>query len=200
MEKQETQERVRFDMIKTRHKNTFETALKQGKVDEQMQGLCEFVANTKNYFTSSCCSGRIILLEKQSDKKIDSFFHRKWHRTINKEELLEGFEEKVKGELWFKVDPFILHIGTSNLENANKILKAMKEAGIKRGGIILAEEGKYLLELIGTETLAFPIKNGEEKLIDENYLKNVLEKANLMLQKNYKRLEKLEEAFKSSLN
>jgi len=199
MEKQETKERSRFDMIKARHKETFETALKQGKVDEQMQDLCGFVAGTQDYFTSSCCSGRIILLEKQSDRKIDSFFHRKWHRTINKEELLEGFEEKVRGELWFKVDPFILHIGTSNLENANKILKAMKEAGVKRGGIILAEEEKYLVELQGTERLSFPIKNGEEKLIDEIYLETILEKANSMIQKNYERLGKLEEAFRKNL-
>ncbi len=185
-------------MIKKRHAETYARALEQGKVDEQMQGLCSYVAGTKEYFTSSCCSGRIILLEK-SEKKIDTNFHRKWHRTIKSEELLEGFGEKTRGELWFKVDPFILHIGTKNIENANKILEAMKEAGVKRGGIILAEKEKFLIELQGTERISFPIKNGGKKLVDEKYLEEILETANIMLEKNYARLAKLEKVFRKKL-
>ncbi|MCR4335933.1 MAG: hypothetical protein NUV57_05370 [archaeon] len=190
---------TRFDMIKQRHTKTYQTALNQGKVDEQMQGLCDYVILTKNYYTSSCCSGRIILLEKRSDKKIDNFFHRKWHREIKKEELKEGFNEKVKGKLWFKVDPFILHIGCCDLEKANIILKAMKEAGVKRGGIMLAEKGKFMIELQGTEKMEFPLKNGKEEFIGEEQLLKILKEANEMLRKNYSRLEKLEKAFKKYL-
>ncbi|MFH1391343.1 MAG: hypothetical protein ABIH20_03475 [Candidatus Diapherotrites archaeon] len=190
---------TRFDMIKQRHTNTYKTALIQGKVDEQMQGLCDDVVSTKNYYTSSCCSGRIILLEKRSNKKIDNFFHRKWHREITKKELKEGFNEKVKGKLWFKVDPFILHIGCADLEKSNVILKAMKEAGVKRGGIMLAEKGKFIIELQGTEKMEFPVKNGEEKLISEKQLLNVLKEANELVRKNYTRLEKLEKTFKKYL-
>lgn len=190
--------KTRFSMIKERHKKTFEIALKQGKVDEQMQGICSFITSTKNYYTSSCCSGRIILLEKRSDKKIDNFFHRKWHRAINKEEILDGFNEKIKGELWFKVDPFILHIGTLSLENANIILKSMKEAGVKRGGIILAEKEKFLIELHGTERMAFIVKK-EKKIAEEEYLLKILNDANQMLERNYSRLEKLSKVFEKNL-
>jgi len=190
---------TRFDMIKQRHTKTYQTALIQGKVDEQMQGLCDYVVSTKNYYTSSCCSGRIILLEKRSNKKIDNFFHRKWHREITKKELKEGFNEKVKGKLWFKVDPFILHIGCADLEKSNVILKAMKETGVKRGGIMLAEKGKFMIELQGTERMEFPVKNGEEKLISEKQLLNVLKEANELVRKNYTRLEKLEKTFKKYL-
>jgi len=188
--------KIRFSMIKERHKETFERALKQGKMDEQMQGLCGFIAGTKNYFTSSCCSGRIVLLEKQGHKKIESYFHRKWHRTIELEELLNGFSEKINGKLWFKVDPFILHIGTDSLENAVKILDSMKEAGVKRGGIILAKPGKYLIELQGTGRMAFPI---EKKIVSNEYLEKVIHEANEMLGKNYERLLKLEEVFRKNL-
>ena len=189
----------RFSMIKNRHNGTFETALKQGKVDEQMQGLCKFVASTKRFYTSSCCSGRILLLEKQGSRKIDTFFHRKWHREITFGELLEGFNEMTKGEVWLKVDPFILHIGAKTLEDANIVLAAMKKAGVKRGGIIVAEPEKFLIEFQGTETMSAPVKKGAKKLAGEEYLMELLSYANDLVSKNYRRLEKLEAELKNAL-
>jgi len=189
----------RFEMVKERHRQTYETALSQGKVDLQMQPLCTFVTGTKDYFTSSCCSGRIMLLEKRGDKKLENFFHRKWHRNVLRIELLEGFNEMVLGELWFKLDPFILHIGCENIENANKVLFAMKNAGVKRGGVMVAQDGKFLIELLGTEQMGFPIKLGSKKLVDWKYLEAILPKANKMLSKNYRRIEKLEGEFRKAL-
>lgn len=196
---QKTAKPTRFEMIKERHRKTYRTALSQGKVDEQMEGLCSYVAETKGFYTSSCCSGRIMLLEKRGDKKKENFFHRKWHREITKEEILEGFEEKVDGELWLKVEPFILHIGCATLEDSNKVLAAMKKAGVKRGGIIIAQHDKFLIELQGTEGLSIPVKIGEKKLVDGQYLVSILPKANSLVAKNYKRLEKLEAEFRKDL-
>ncbi|HLC92222.1 MAG TPA: hypothetical protein VJH23_00780 [archaeon] len=189
----------RFKMVKKRHRKTYETALSQGKVDEQMKELCSFVTGTENYFTSSCCSGRIMLLEKRGDKKTENFFHRKWHRNVTKKELLEGFLENVSGEMWFKLDPFILHIGCEDIEHANEILFAMKKSGVKRGGIMVAEEGKVLIELQGTEQMSFPLKLGKKMLVSEGYLSAVLPKANKMLSKNYKRLSTLCAEFQKQL-
>src|SRR3989344_3740924 len=90
----------RFGMIKERHRKTYEAALSQGKVDPQMQALCSFIAGTKGYYTSSCCSGRIMLLERRGDRKSENFFHRKWHREVAAKELLEGINEEVEGDLW----------------------------------------------------------------------------------------------------
>ena len=193
-------ENERFAMIKARHRTTFETALKQGKMDSQMVKLCEFTAETKNFFTSSCCSGRIVLLEKRGNRKIDTFFHRKWHRKIKIEELLEGFKESTKGELWLKVDPFILHLGCVDLEHAKKVLEAMKKAGVKRGGIIVAEPGKFLIEFQGTESMSIPLREKKKKLAGEDYIRALLPRANKLLKRNYARLEKLETELRNVLD
>jgi tRNA wybutosine-synthesizing protein 3 len=189
----------RFKMIKERHKKTFETALKQGKMDEQMIQLCQYISKTKNYYTSSCCSGRIILLEKKGKRKIDTFFHRKWHRKINITELLEGIKENKEGELWLRLDPFILHIGCPTIKEAKKILAAMKKSGVKRGGITVAEKGKYLIELQGTNNFACIVKKNGKQLIPKKYFEYILEKLNTMITENYQRLEKLETEFKKTL-
>jgi tRNA wybutosine-synthesizing protein 3 len=189
----------RFEMIKERHKKTFETALKQGKMDEQMIQLCQYISKTKNYYTSSCCSGRIILLEKKGKRKIDTFFHRKWHREINIAELLEGIKENKEGELWLRLDPFILHIGCPSIKEAQKILTAMKKAGVKRGGITVAEKGKFLIELQGTHIFSCIVKKNGKQLIQKKYLEYILPRLNTMLAENYQRLEKLETEFKKTL-
>ncbi len=189
----------RFAMVKERHRRTYEDALSQGKVDAQMRGLCGFVAKTGGFYTSSCCSGRIILLEKRGERKIDTFFHRKWHRPVEQDEFLEGVREKTAGEVLLKVDPFILHIGCETLDGANRVLGAMKRAGVKRGGIILAEPGKFIIELQGTEKMDVPLKDGEKSFAGEGYLLYLLKKANALLGRNYKRLSRLEQEFCKSL-
>ncbi len=200
MEKNSTVGKNRFSMVKEMHRNSLEKAIKEGKADKQMHSMCRFVASTKDFFTSSSCAGRIILLELPFDEnKKDASFHRKWHRRVKEKELWQGIEGKTKGELWFKLDPFILHIGANTPENAGKILSCMKKAGIKRGGIIVAKEGKFLAEMQGTQAIAFPVKKGGKILVETEFMKYVLERANKKLEKNYLLLKKLEKILRKGL-
>ena len=191
----------RFPMIKERHRGTFEKALGEGKVDPQMVSLCRFVAKgTRDYFTSSCCSGRILLIDlPKGEDKLGSRFHRKWHRTVEFKELWEGMQAPSAGELWFKQEPFILHLGCPDLEHAQKILAAMKKTGVKRGGIMFAEEGKYMIELMGTQNISVPVKKGGKVLIEKKHLEYLLQRANEKLKKNYALLKKFERNCRSLL-
>jgi len=192
--------RERFAMVKAMHKKSLEKAIEEGKADRQMIPLCRFVAKSKNFFTSSSCAGRIILLQLPKDEnKREASFHRKWHQAVKEKELWQGIEAETVGELWFKLDPFILHIGADSLQNANKILACMKKAGIKRGGIMVAKPGKFLIEMQGTQGMAFPVKKDGNVLIDKDYMKYVLARANEKLGKNYALLKKLEKAFRKGL-
>lgn len=190
----------RFTMIKERHKQTLQKAIKEGKADAPIIPLLEFIASTKNYYTSSSCSGRILLLGiPPNGTKKDSFFHSKWHKTIEWKELMQALETPSKGVLWFKAEPFILHIGTHSIDYANIVLNAMKESGIKRGGIMLTQKEKIMLELIGTQTISLPIREDEKMLIEEEYLKYVFEIANQKTKTNYETLAKLEKNFRKML-
>jgi tRNA wybutosine-synthesizing protein 3 len=196
-----TKEETRFEMVKERHKKTFLEAVKKGKADKKIVPLCRHISKTKNYFTSSSCAGRIVLLDvgKEGNKK-EAAFHSKWHRKVKLKEVMEEIKRKQKEEeLWFKLDPFILHLGTNKLKNAKKILMQARKAGIKRAGIMTAEEGKFIVELIGTQSISLPVKIKEKILIREEYLKQIIEKANQKLEKNYLQLKKFEENVKREL-
>jgi len=190
----------RFSMVKAMHRKSFEKAVLGKKADKQIIPMCRFVSKTKHFFTSSSCAGRIILLQlpKEESKK-EASFHRKWHRKARKKELWEGIGAESKGELWFKLDPFILHIGTDSLENAKKILAVMKKAGVRRGGIIVAKPGKFLIEMQGSQGIAFPVKKDDEAVVEEEFMEYVLMRANQKLERNYALLKRLEQVFRREL-
>lgn len=186
---------ARFSMVKERHRETFEKAKKEGKADLPFIPLCDFIAGTEKFFTSSCCSGRTMLLglEPGGGKK-ESFFHAKWHRKISFQEFWKeiGKKEKKGFELWLKSEPFILHIGTDSLKNAEKVLIAMKNSGVKRGGIIYARPGKFMIEVIGTQGFSLPVKGNGKLLVSREYLETLVEKANDKMGKNLERMKLFE--------
>ena len=184
---------VRFRMVKERHRGTFETALNEGNVDRQLVALCKYLAKTKNYFTSSGCAGRIVLLGlPESGTKKEAYFHRKWHREVEVREVKDALNEKSVGEIWFKQEPFILHIGAGSFKDAEKILGVMRETGVRRGGIIVSKDGKFIVELVGAERMSVPVKNEGDVLISETHLAYLVERANKKLMRNYKLLTEFE--------
>lgn len=196
----ENKSRARFKMSKERHKKSFEKALSEGKMDNQMISLCNYIAGTKNFFTSSGCAGRIVLLKlNENEEKRKSAFCKKWHCTVSAKEIIGAINSSKEKNLWFKQEPFIVHIGTNNLKNANKILETMHAAGIRRGGISVAKEGKFLIELIGSNFLSFPAKVGGKKIADREFIEKMVEIANKKLEKNYRALKRFEEECRKRL-
>lgn len=193
--------KTRFAMTKARHKLTLEKAIGEGKVDSELIDFCRRVSDTDNYFTSSCCSGRILLLGivKEGSKK-DAYFHRKWHREVELGEVLEGLNSESEGMVWFKMEGFILHVGCKDLEACEKVLEGMRQRGVKRGGIMVVKEGKYIVELEGTQEMSVPVKRGSEKLVDDEYVGELVGIANRKMRKNLEVLKGFTEWCESRLN
>jgi tRNA wybutosine-synthesizing protein 3 len=162
--------------------------------------LCNFIAKTKNFFTASSCAGRITLvgLDKKETKK-ESAFYRKWHRKVKFEEVMEGVKNFDGEVLWFKQEPIIFHLGTNNLENSKKILAICEKAGIKRAGIKVAKEGKFIIEMVGTHNINAPLKEEGKIIANEDYIKYLVKKGNEKFDKNQKMLKRFEKEIKKEL-
>jgi tRNA wybutosine-synthesizing protein 3 len=195
----ELEEKSRFEMTKKHHEQTYEEAKKMGRMDEDFIPLCDFIEKTKNYFTTSSCAGRIALISLgEEETKQESAFYRKWHRQVKPKEVLDAVNEFRGKILWFKQEPLIFHLGTNNLENARKILSLCEKAGIKRAGIKVAKEGKFIVEMLGTQNITTPIKEGKIT-VDEKYLKYLIKKANEKFATNQALIKKLEKQAKLEL-
>ena len=187
-------------MVKSHHVQKFETALEGEKVDPLMRKFCAWIQRTENYFTTSSCSGRIVVLDLDAqEKKREGAFHAKWHRKVKLEEAWKALHEKSAHNLWFKQEPFILHIGTHDLAHAERILQACKRAGAKRAGINSFKEGKYIIEIIGHQGMSFLAKEKGNVLVEKKFLEKQVQIANRKLELNFQHLKRLEREFRKFL-
>lgn len=187
----ELEEKSRFLMTKKHHKETYEEAKKMGRMDEDFIPLCDFIVTTKNYFTTSSCAGRICLIGLENEeKKQESAFYRKWHRTVKSKEIIDAVKEYKGKMLYFKQEPIIFHLGTNTLENAKNVLVLCEKTGIKRAGIKVAKGGKFIIEMVGTQNITAPIKEGK-MMADKKYLTYLVKKGNEKFVKNQELINKL---------
>lgn len=190
----------RFGMVKEYHQMTFEKAVAGKKADPNIISLCRFLNGLPEFFTASSCSGRITVLEldEQENKRESAFFYKK-HGKINAALVWKRVHEKSQNNLWFKQEPFILHLGTNSLENANLLLESCREAGIKRAGIMVAKPGKFVLEIIGTHGMAIPIKQKKRVLVEKKFFSFLSKQANQKLERNFARLKRFEAVLRKKL-
>lgn len=158
-----------------------------GGWDSRIKKLCDKINKSNNYYTTSSCSGRIMII-KDEDKKVSGMFHFVSHDAVSLKEFMKKIPRK--GSFKFKQESPIVHIVCKSSEDAEKILKKSQETGWKRSAII-SFGNNIVAELIGTEKIDFPlIKNGK-LLVSENFLRIVLEKANKNIEKGWLKIEKL---------
>lgn len=163
-----------------------------GKWDKRILKLCRKFNLKDNFYTTSSCSGRILLMIDQEKKGEDLFLfvsHDKVSFNQLKQELnkLKTLNKRIK----FKLEPCILHVNCKNLEDAQILFEKGKLAGFKRLGIIGTNHG-FTFELNSTEKLEFPILDKKRLLVDDNFLKIIVEDANKKLEKSWVKIGKLE--------
>jgi tRNA wybutosine-synthesizing protein 3 len=163
-----------------------------GKWDEKIVSLCKKINAKENYYSTSSCSGRIILMIDQEKKGEDLFLFVS-HEKISFNQLKKELEPALKKNknIKFKLEPCIIHIACKTLEDAEKLYDIGKDAGFKRLGIIGTSHG-FTFELNSTEKLEFPIIQNKKLLVDDEFLKIILEDANKKLEKSWEKIKKLE--------
>ncbi len=159
--------------------------------DKKIAKLCEKVNLLKNSYTSSSCSGRIVLIIDQ-DKKGRELFVSVYHNKVSFEKLKKDLDTALKKnkKIKFKLEPCILHVACKTLEDAQGLLNKAKLSGWKKSGII--SFGKNIvLELNSTEKMEFPIIDNQKILADDSFLRIVVEEANKKLEKSWGKIERL---------
>ncbi len=163
-------------------------------VDAPIRNLVSFVNAHDDYFTTSSCSGRIVLI-KDEDKKQKGLFLFRTHEKISFEKLKEALE-KIAGEdkkimVMFKQEPCLLVVSCRDKDSQWKLFSFARNNGWKKSGILSVDK-KFLIELMATETISFPIIDGGKILVSDDFLKLVLEKANKNLKKGWEKIKRLE--------
>jgi tRNA wybutosine-synthesizing protein 3 len=161
-----------------------------GKWDKKVLDVCKKINSLENYYTTSSCSGRIMIIKDFEEKKA-GLFKFVSHELVDFEEFIEEVNKIKKGNFKFKQEAVILHVACKDLESAEKLLVKSFSAGFKRSGIISLGKN-IIVEINSTERLEFPlIKNGKF-LGNEYFFREILKKANFNLKKGWSKILKLE--------
>ncbi|HIP74483.1 MAG TPA: hypothetical protein EYH14_02440 [Euryarchaeota archaeon] len=181
----------RWEAYRKKHLTKYRLARSRGAVDPAVVPLLDLINASPHYVTTSSCSGRIVLLSTgPTEKKGESFFYRKWHRPVLFEEVWDALKAYSGATLWFKFDPFIIHIGARGLGEALRIVSLARSAGVKIAGVQSADSSKYHVEIRGIDSMAVPVYDGE-LLVDRRYVKALVRFANKKMARNAARLSKL---------
>lgn len=174
----------------------------KGIWDEKIISLCEKINSKQNYYTTSSCSGKVVIMIDQ-DKKENNLFLHVWHNLISSEELKKSLKKisllsKSKKQIKFKMESCILHIACRTLEDAQNLLDEARAIGWKRSGIIVSKN-RFFLELNSTEKLEFPICRKGKILVSDGFLEIIAKEANKKLEKCWGKIEKLEKVVSKKL-
>lgn len=168
----------------------------KGSLDERIVNLVNKINIKENYFTTSSCSGRIVLIIDE-EKKMPGLFLFRSHKKISFNELkkeltkINNNKNLVNKIIYFKQEPCLLAVSCKDKNSQQKLFNLARNNGWKKSGILSLDK-KFLIELISTENIAFPVSKNNKILVNDNFLKIVVKKANYNLERGWEKIERLE--------
>ena len=169
-----------------------EVAKKEKLVDEGIIPIIDIINLNENYYTSSSCYGRIVLLEipDLGDKKNAEFLG-KWHRKIKPKDVFLALEKSSGiGQLWFLAQSPIIHVYAKNIESADKLVKIAVTCGFKHSSF-KTNKKNIIVEIASTERIDAPVGLNGKLYCDKKYIFLLVDIANKVFKKSLLKLEKL---------
>ncbi len=165
-------------------------------IDSKIKKLVNKISSLEDFYTTSSCAGRILLLTIPKSNKKDEvqylFCSHKKIKYNDLKKLIKIIKSKLpKDEVWFKIQPVILHVACKDTNSAKKLLNLARDIGFRRSGIISIGKNKIIIELISTEKIDALVGKNGKLLIDENYFKILVKEGNKKLEKTWKKIDKL---------
>ncbi|MBI2147573.1 hypothetical protein HYU19_03780 [Candidatus Woesearchaeota archaeon] len=172
---------------------------KKGSLDAPIAGLVQAINASPDLYTTSSCSGRIVLLtQPMSAKKDQSGWIFASHEPVMPADVLKAIRLfRGNDAVWFRMEGFILHACCRTIGDAARLVLLARDAGIKRSGIISATDRKISVEIIDTERIDCPIAADGRLAVSESYVQWLVEVANQKLERTREKIKKVKEAFAS---
>jgi len=178
---------LEFDKLKELYIKKLEEHIREERVDKEIIHILKLINSLEGYFTTSSCAGRIVLIKTPENlKKQENVFLFKSHQMVNFDDIWKTILENYQryDNIWFKQEPFILHIACRDLKHAKDLLKIASSVGLKHSGIISLKENKIIIEIIGNEKIETIVSKNKKLLVNEDYMKELVIEANKKLLRN----------------
>jgi tRNA wybutosine-synthesizing protein 3 len=169
------------------------------KVDKKIISILYLINNSTEFYTSSSCAGRIVLLEipKIGDKR-NAKFVGIWHRIIKSKDLLSSLKNAKTGLLWILAQPPILHISAKTISSADSLIKIANASGFKNSSFKSIDKN-IVVEICSTERLDAPIGKNGILFCNKDYLNLLIKIANEVILKSNLKLNRFKKELKKKI-
>lgn len=176
---------------------------KKGSIDRDISHVVSHLNNSDYYFTTSSCSGRIILIDGVSDCTDVQKQNCSWlfvtHEKCQKGDVIAALE-KSSGDAVFKFEPCVLHVQCRQLENAQLLHSVAINSGFRNSGVTVGKKGKIIMAVRSTHCLEVPLSHRGRVLVPEEYIEFLVGTANNKMEENLKRIERFYDCLRAALD
>lgn len=169
---------------------------KKGDIDKKILPLLDIINTLPEYYTTSSCSGRIVLWRGSGKKnrmnpetKKNEIEWLKVSHDVIAEEFFDLKEKEKMGVVWLRLEPMILHVACKDLEAANKLLDLAKL--FYKKSCLLSIKNKIIVEIRGSEFVEMPLFKDGKSLFAEEELPWLTELLNEKMKKVWERMEEI---------
>lgn len=168
---------------------------KKKSIDAGVKEIVSAINKKENYYTTSSCSGRVILISIPPGGKRHDV---EWLYAEHGRASFPGLKKALanaKGDVWINQEAAIFHVCSRSIEDAIRLLNAARDSGFKRSGIITANK-RIITEIVSTEMISAILAKGGKQLVDGNYLKILVKEANARMKRNREKIEEFYDKIK----
>lgn len=164
---------------------------RKGSVDEDAVEVVELLNSREEFFTTSSCAGRILLLDGSTDGSGVQKQHCCWllvtHEPCAKDDVMTALKGATRDAV-LKFEPFILHVQCRTLQDAQTLHSVAVDSGFRNSGITVGKRGKIMLAVRSTHGLEVPLTHKGKLMVTEEYVEFLLTTANQKMEENKKRI------------
>ena len=162
---------------------------KKGSIDKAILPLINKINLSKDYYSTSSCSGRIVLLTRPDNNKKNQI---SWflvsHDEVSLDQLKQALSNLPKDLLWLRQESCIIHICARTIEHAIRLINYFQEQGFKRTGLV-SSSSRHIVEVMTTDSMDAPIAKDGKFIVSDSYLEILLKEANRKLQRTKEKIK-----------
>jgi tRNA wybutosine-synthesizing protein 3 len=157
---------------------------RKSAIDDAVLPLVNLINSLSGFYTTSSCSGRIMLIGRKSDKKNET----EWLFTSHEISIVKkGLPD---GAVWFRQENMILHLAAKSISLANQFIESASASGFKRSGIIYAGS-RIVVSVESPDRINALIARNRKLYVSEEGITALAEEANSRLKTNFSRIKRL---------
>ncbi|XP_035027479.1 tRNA wybutosine-synthesizing protein 3 homolog [Hippoglossus stenolepis] len=175
---------------------------KKGSVDQDIEHVVSLLNSREEFFTTSSCSGRTILIDGAPESGGVQKQNCTWlfvsHQKCTSEDLMSGLE-KSSGDAVLKFEPFVLHVQCRRLEDAQLMHSVAVNSGFRNSGLTVGKTGKIITAVRSTHGLEVPLSHEGKLLVGHEYVNFLTQTANQKMEENLRRIHRFYQNLQAAL-